>query len=122
MIQSNTAPRRPDSVLIVSPYAAHPGHHWNNAEQIALALQKKGQRIAIFIHDKTVRDPAPEIARLINYSPRWWQRISRLLPADGLHQPLETIGVLLSLSRTSIRNGDSTVVHFIDATFLVFFA
>lgn len=129
MINSNTTPRRTDSVLIVSPYAAHPGHYWNNAEKIALALQKEGRRIAILIHDTTVRAPAPKIAGSIKSSPRWWQRIVRAVlfglgkfpTVQDLRRPLETLGVLITVSQTARKNRDSTIVHCIDATFLIFF-
>ena len=127
--KTNSGVSTADVVVIVSPYAAHPGHHWNNAERLAVALQKHGQSIRVLIHDKTIRPPAEEIAALINVAPRWWQRLVGMilsiveyfhLPGSLCH-PLETFGTLVGLSHMLRKDSSIRVVHVIDATFLVFF-
>lgn len=126
--KSKTNRQQGGRIFVVSPYAAHPGHHWKYAEQIALALKNEGRCVTLFIHDTIARTPAPEIVASLQTSPRAWQHVigpvlsslAKFPAARVLHQPLETFGVLLAVSRSLRKNRDVEVIHFIDATFLVF--
>jgi glycosyltransferase involved in cell wall biosynthesis len=116
-----------DQILIVCPYASHPGHHWNNAEQIAVALSRERKPVTIFIHDATVRQPAPEIAESIKAAPKWWQATARAVsnsidgsPSHAIRMQLETLGTVIALSQTPKKIRQRAVIHFIDATFLIF--
>jgi glycosyltransferase involved in cell wall biosynthesis len=111
-------------IVVASPYAAHPGHHWKYAEQIGLALLKERCRVAIIVHESTICPPAPELAHLIQTSSPLSRRIVRIALnfswLAGARQALETFGVLMAISRTTTRR-DRVVLHFVDATLLVFF-
>lgn len=129
MRSSESSHRVTDHVLIISPYAAHPGHHWKYAEQIALALKREGRQVEILVHDGVVREPAKGIASNINFAPKWWQSVTSLAlsivrkvrPTTRLWQPLETLGVLLRVGYLPKKGRDATIIHCIDATFLIFF-
>ena len=125
-----SAPQNAPEILVVSPFALHAGHYWNNAEELAIALMKAGQRVTILVSDTTARPPAAEVSSLITTSPSWWRRLLRFAFANdkitrwgsGLRRPFEMIGVLFTASRFIKKRNRSVIIHFIDGTFLVLFA
>jgi glycosyltransferase involved in cell wall biosynthesis len=124
MTDSHSLPNDNRLVIIASPYAADPGHHWKYAEEIALALLQKGRRVSVIVHDSTARAPAAELAPFIRRTSPFWRAIvrsvSQIPGLAGARLSLQTLAVLMAISRET-KAGDRVVLHFVDATFLVLF-
>ena len=111
-----------NQILVVSPHAQHPGHHWANAHALASALASKGARLEVIVPGGTIEpvDPATTPFTLRICAP--WLTGSGLLARFvrklglGKRHLLEMLACLGGLFGRPGRT-----VHFIDATHLILF-